>query len=262
LSIPSKVSARLAAGLKKFQPILAASRTRDINESDTVVLVTDIMADVLGYEKYTEITSEHMIRSTFCDLAVHIDGNLAMLAEVKAIGLTLKDQHVKQAVDYAANKGCEWVLLTNGVTWRVYQVIFGKPIDSELVAEVDLCTLNHRKEADLEVLWAISKEGWRKSRLSEFAAQQQALSRFAVGAALMTDTVLNVVRRELRRVSPEAKIDVDDLRTVLMDEVLKREVIEGDKAISAKRAISRAASRARRDSVKETGSGNSTGAGE
>lgn len=40
-------------------------------------------------------------------LAVHVDGDLAMLLEVKAIGLDLKDQHTKQAVDYAANKGCD-----------------------------------------------------------------------------------------------------------------------------------------------------------
>jgi hypothetical protein len=247
VKIPTKVSTRLTSGLKKFQPILTAAKARDVNESDTVVLVTDILGEVLGYEKYSEITSEHMIRSTFCDLAVHIDGELALLIEVKAIGLDLKDQHVKQAVDYAANKGCEWVALTNGLEWRIYQVIFGKPIDKELVAQVDLCALSHRRDGDLEVLWAISKEGWRKSRLSEYAAQQQALSRFAVGAALLSDPVVAVLRRELRRVSPEAKIAADDLRGVLMDEVLKREVMEGDKAATAKRAISRAASRKRRE---------------
>ena len=55
-----------------------------------------------------------MIRSTFCDLAVKLDGHLAFLIEVKAIGLELKEQFVKQAVDYAANQGVEWVVLTNG----------------------------------------------------------------------------------------------------------------------------------------------------
>lgn len=75
-----------------------------------------------------------------------------MLLEVEAIGLDLKDQHTKQAVDYAANKGRDWVTLTNGVEWRVCQVIFGRPIDKELIAQVDLCTLSHRKPADLKVL--------------------------------------------------------------------------------------------------------------
>ena len=60
-----------------------------------------------------------------------IDGTLQALIEVKAIGMDLKAAHVKQAVDYAANKGVDWVLLTNGVSWRVYHIVFAKPIDQE-----------------------------------------------------------------------------------------------------------------------------------
>jgi hypothetical protein len=89
----------------RLHSILASARARDVNESDTVVLVTDILQDVFGYDKYAEITSEHMIRGTFCDLAVKLDGHLSLLIEVKAIGLDLKEQFVKQAVDYAANQG-------------------------------------------------------------------------------------------------------------------------------------------------------------
>ena len=40
---------------------------------------------------------------------------------------------MKQAVDYAANQGIEWVALTNGNIWRVFRVIFAKPIDADLV---------------------------------------------------------------------------------------------------------------------------------
>ena len=61
-----------------------------------------------GYDKYAEITSEHMISDTFCDLAVKLDGALALLIDVNAIGLELTDAHIKQAVDYAANQGCDW----------------------------------------------------------------------------------------------------------------------------------------------------------
>jgi predicted type IV restriction endonuclease len=37
--------------------------------------------------------------------------------------LELKDAHAKQAVDYAANLGVEWVALTNGQMWKVFRVI-------------------------------------------------------------------------------------------------------------------------------------------
>lgn len=87
-----------------FPRLLSSAKARDVNESDTVVIVTDLLQYVFGYDKYSEITSEHMIRGTYCDLAVKIQGSLAFLLEVKAIGSELKDQHIKQAVDYAANQ--------------------------------------------------------------------------------------------------------------------------------------------------------------
>lgn len=137
MSIPAKAAERVRTSLKRFQPILSSAKARDINESDTVVIVTDLLQYMFGYDKYVEITSEHMIRSTFCDLAVHLNGSLAFLLEVKSVGHDLKDKHVKQAIDYAANKGCEWVGLTNGTVWRVFKVIFAKPIAQELVVDFD-----------------------------------------------------------------------------------------------------------------------------
>ena len=107
MAIPSRVSDRLSSGLKRFQPILSSAKSRDVNESDTSMIVTDVLADVFGYDKYSEITRELCIRGTFCDLATRIEGKFQMLIEVKAIGLGLKDTHVKQAVDYAANQGIE-----------------------------------------------------------------------------------------------------------------------------------------------------------
>lgn len=243
MPVPAKVASRLAAGLKKFQPILAAAKARDVNESDTVVVVTDVLHEVFGYDKYAEITSEHMVRGTFCDLAIKLEGGLQLLIEVKAIGLELKESHVKQAVDYAANQGTDWVALTNGAIWRVYKVAFTKPIEHELVVELDLTTLSHRNDQHIELLWLIAKEGWQKAGLGDYLAQKQALSRFSVGALLLSDPILDVIRRELRRITPSAKIDTDEIKSVLMNEVIKRDVVEGDKADQAKRQISRAATR-------------------
>jgi hypothetical protein len=250
-SLPSKVAARISAGLKRFQPILDSARGRDANESDTVVIVMDLLQEIFGYDKYTEISTEYSIRGTFCDLAIKLDGALALLIEVKAIGLDLKDQHVKQAVDYATNQGCEWVALTNGVVWRVYKVSFTKPIDQELVVEMNLCALNPRKEQDLELPWLLCKEGWQRARLGEYHEHRQALSRFTVGALLLSEPVLTVIRRELRRVSRDAKVEESQIRDVLIQEVLKRDVLEGDKADAARRLVARAASRALRTAKAE-----------
>ena len=251
-SIPKKAAERIAAGLKRFQPILTSAKARDVGESDTVTIITDMLAEIFGYDKYSEITSEYAIRGTYCDLAIKLDGTLQTLIEVKAIGIDLKDTHVKQAVDYAANQGVDWVLLTNGITWRVYHIVFAKPIAHELVIDIDFCALNPRSESDAELLYLWCKEGWQRSVLGDFHTQKQALSRFFIGAMILTPTVLDVVRRELRRVSPDVKIETDQIRNVLASEVIKREVMEGDKADEARKKIAKAASKALRTAVKKT----------
>jgi predicted type IV restriction endonuclease len=250
-TVPNKVKDRLLASIKRFQPILTSAKSRDVNESDTVTIVTDMLADVFGFDKYSEITSEHVIRGTFVDLAIKLDGSLQLLIEVKAIGLELKDSFTKQAVDYGANQGVEWVVLTNGIFWQIYKISFGKPIDQELVLGIDFLNLNPKSSDDIEDLYLLTREGIGKSMLGEYHAQRQALSRFFIGATVLSDPVLDVIRRELRRMSPDVKIDNEQIQEVLIQEVFKREVVEGERAEDARRKIARAANRSLRKTVKD-----------
>jgi hypothetical protein len=96
MPIPVRVAERLSVGLKRYQPVLASAKSRDVNESDTSMIVTDVLADIFGYDKYSEVTRELCIRGTFCDLATRIDGKFQLLIEVKAIGLDLKDGHTSR----------------------------------------------------------------------------------------------------------------------------------------------------------------------
>jgi len=162
---------------------------------------------------------------------------------VKAVGVELKDQHVKQAVDYAANQGIEWVALTNAINWRVFRVSFSKPIDKELVVDLHIPSLSGRSEDDIAKLFLLSRESIVKSALEEYHDQKQATSKFVLGAAILGDPVLEVIRRELRRLSPDVRIEIDDLRAAVAQDVLKRDVIEGEQADQARKKLSRAASR-------------------
>ena len=249
--VPMRVADRLVAGIKRFQPILASAKARDVNESDTVILVTDMLSEIFGYDKYSEITSECSIRGTFCDLGIKIGGTFQFLIEVKAIGLELKHSFTKQAIDYAANQGTEWVILTNGEIWRAYKVSFGKPIDYEQVLELNLPQINPKNADNIEMLYHLSKEGWLKSVLGEFHMQQQALSRFSLAAMVTSPPVLEVIRRGLRKFSPDIKINVDQIKNVMVQEVLKREVVEGEKAEEAKKKVGRYYSKSSREKAKE-----------
>ncbi len=166
--VPAKILKRLTKGLKTFQPIIRSARARDLNESDTVTIVTDILDEVFGYDKYAEVTSEHAIRGTYCDLAIKADGDLEFIIEVKAIGIDLKESHLKQAVDYAANQGVEWAVLTNAVIWRIFRVGFGRPITHELVCEFDLLSLDAGSTSEVESLFLLTREALPKSALDAY----------------------------------------------------------------------------------------------
>lgn len=238
-TIPTKVQVRLVTGIKKFQPILNAAKTKDINESDTVVIITDMLTELFGFDKYSEITSEYAIKKTYCDLAIKVNGKLRFLIEAKAIGLDLKDDYIRQAIDYGANEGVDWVMLSNGCIWRVYKISFAKPIEKELVYEIDFLKLNHKKQTDLDMLYCISKEGLGKSVLEEYHLQKQALSRFFIGQIVLTDGVIDSIKKALKKVSPDAKIANEEIKTVLLNEVLKREVLEGEKVEEAKKKVNK-----------------------
>jgi len=239
-AIPAKILPRLTTGIKKFQAVLQTAKTKDINESDTVVIITDMLSEVFGFDKYSEITSEFAIKKTWCDLAIKIEEKVKFLIEVKAIGLLPKEDHIKQAVDYGSNEGVDWVILTIGIKWRIYKIIYGKPISHDLVYEFDFLALNAKKEADLCLLYYVSKESMTKSALEEFHVHKQSLSKFLIGQILLSDAVLDSIKKYVKKVTPNAKLELGDIKEVLANEVVKREIYEGDKAEEAKKKIAKA----------------------
>lgn len=243
VTIPVKVKDRLTAGIKRFQPIIKKAQAKDINESDTVTIISDILSDVFGYDKYTEITSEFAIKKTFCDLAIKIDSTPKLLIEAKAAGLDLKEQHIKQAVDYGSNAGIEWVVLTNSVNWKIYNITFGKPVTSELVYEFDLTTINPKKQNELEMVYYLSREAMTKGNktfLDEYHVQQQLVNKFTISQILLTDQALDMVRRNLRKLSPDAKVSNDEILHIIMDEIIKRDVLDDDRTAEAKKKVAKA----------------------
>lgn len=239
MPVSSKVATRIATQLKRYQSVLANLEKRDVSEADTVTVINDMLADICGYDKYTHVTSQYAIRGTYVDLAVKVDEEIRYLIEVKAIGIELKDAHVKQAIDYAANEGIEWVVLTNGAHWRIYKVHFGQPIEKILVCEFDAIGSSARGPEALECFGNLSREGYSKNTMAEFLLHKQVTNKFTVAAVLQTDFILDVLRREIRRMSAGVKVDVDYLRSLLHEEVLKREVVDSDEAKAASQNIKR-----------------------
>lgn len=237
---PKKFTDRISSRLKHFQNVATTQRSRDVSEADTVTVVKDILAEVFGYDKYAELTSEHQIKGTFCDLAIKLDGKLRYLIEVKSAGLDLKDSHITQAINYGANQGIEWIILTNAVDWRVYKVIFGQPVMHEEVTSFVLTNLSASREDDLETLFIIARDGIASDAISGFHQRVMLLNRFTIAQIVLSDTIVQSIRRDLRRMFPDLKVEGEHIQQILANDVLKREVIDGEKAKDAATRVRKA----------------------
>jgi hypothetical protein len=256
MAIPKKAVDRIAGGLKKYQSVLADAKNRDINERDTVMVVVDMLADLLGYKKFTEITTEFPDHAGgFVDLAVKVDKDIRFLVEAKAINVDLKDSHVRQGVNYGANLGTEWVILTNGAHWRIYKIHFGQPIEQILVRDLDMLAATPRDDKLLDCFGSLSREGFTKSTMTAFFQQQQATGKFSVAALLLSEPVIAAARRELHRLYTSIKVEADVLRSVIQNDVFKREVVDGDEARVAQAEMKKAAKAAAKAKVKAASNG-------
>ena len=89
--------------------------------------------------------------------------------------------------------------------------------------------------------------------MAEFLLHKQVTNKFTVAAVLQTDFILEVLRREIRRMSSGVKVEVDYLRSLLREEVLKRDLVDGDEAKAALqniRRLQRAATRKKSPTTK------------
>lgn len=238
-STPKKVIDRFMKAVPKFQKVLQIAKDRDVNESDTVSVLNDVLAEVFGYDKYLEVTSEFMVRGTYCDLALKVEDKIQFLIEAKAIGIDLKENHIKQAVDYGANHGVQWVILTNGIAWRVYKIRFEQPINHDLVCSFDFTTLNPRDDKDRELLFTLSKEGLDRSAREQFYDKVQSINRYVIGSLILSEPVLTAIRRELKKLSDGVRVEMDEVEDLVRAEVLKREVVEGEQAEAAQAKVNK-----------------------
>ena len=220
MGISAKVQVRIASQIKRYQSVLAGLEKRDVSEADTVTVINDMLADVCGYDKYLHITSQYPIRGTFVDLAVKVDEDIRYLIEVKAIGIELKDSHVKQAIDYAANEGIEWAVLTNGANWRIYKVHFGKPIEKILVCELNVLAVSAKSTDIIECFGNLSREGFSKGTMADLLLQKQVTNKFTVAALLQTELDFRTRSGEKSvALISGVKVDTDYLRTLLQTDV-------------------------------------------
>ena len=228
MKLAKKTEERIKNTVPKFQKVLAIAKARDLNESDTVTLIVDMLSEIFGYDKYLEVTSELAIRGTYCDLAIKIADKFEFLIECKSIGTELKENHLRQAIGYGSNKGIQWIVLTNGIEWYVYRLRFEQPIQWDLVAKLDFEKFSLKSERDIERLIILTKEGVEKDARAELYEKIQCVNKYTVGQLLLNEPVVAVLRRELKKLSDGINVEEGEVVTLLKENVLRRELLDTD----------------------------------
>ena len=163
--------------------------------------------------------------------------------EVKAIGKDLRDTHLRQAVDYAANEGVDWIVLTNGAQYQAHRVRFEKPVQHDMIFDVDLLAPDAKPADLLETLYLLSRDAAATHAMEKYRATKEATNRFILAQLVLSDSSVKLLRRELRRLSPGLKVTDDEIARILASEVLKRDVVEGERAKAARATVKRAMKR-------------------
>ena len=234
--------ARIREALRNLWDRLDRARQQNIAEADTSTVVLGMLGDILGYDKVFEATGEYKVKGQYADYAVKLDGKVKFFVEVKAIGIALNPNHLRQVTTYAVNEGVDWVVLTNGCVWQLYHIDFDKPINVENVFEVDLTAKDWAKCADM--LYLLSRQAMLKDEIGKYWADKVALSAPNLVRALLSEDVLTQIRREFKQLTGY-RLDPNDIGKLLLAQVIRPELAQtaalGRVASRAKRAVRKTA---------------------
>jgi hypothetical protein len=208
--------------LKKFGDVFKAARERNENESNTVMILIKFFEELFGYDPLTgEITKEIPIKDRFCDFAIVLGGKTdegkpkpEFLVEAKAAGVkNLNEKHIEQAYNYASRAPVNWIVLTNGLEWKLYHLAFDEKsgITPDLVFELNFL---EDFETDPDFVWdklsVLAKSNVLEKSLETYYEQQKLLSPKTIVGTLLGEEVLMKIRQELNRKAP-ARLALKDV---------------------------------------------------
>ena len=214
---------RIKGAIKKFSKPLADLVTRDANEGDTRLLVTDMLCEGFGFDKYTELTTEYRVKGEFADYGIRLDKELIAFLEVKRVNTKLAAKHLRQVETYAVNEGVEWVILTSGVVWQVYHITGGLPMVVDLALEVNLFG-EETMAQKANQLYYLTKESLKRRQIDTLWQAKRATSPKSLAKVLCSDAVVTTMRKELKRTTGQSVTDVEIMR-LLNETVLRPECL-------------------------------------
>tara|TARA_B100001029_G_scaffold41846_1_gene32591 strand:- start:780 stop:1784 length:1005 start_codon:yes stop_codon:yes gene_type:complete len=232
--IPHKIQERIKAALRRFKPLLKAARERDAGRADTATLALDLLSELFGYDRYTEITSELDNKESVFDFSIQTEGQPRMLVRVSPIGMAPDDRYLLATAQYAQMNGVDWIILTNGIGWQVHHVedVGANAPETPVVLVFDLLQMQPGRDAHLGTIHLLTREGHEKAGLSHFKLRLEMTNRHYLGAMVLSDAVVASVRRELQKLNPDLRVTPAELRENLAKGVLRPDIVQSNETQS------------------------------
>lgn len=220
----AKARERVRAGIRRFSKPLNDLIERDANEGDTRMLVNRMLTDVLGYDEFSELTTEYAVKGEFADYGIRIDRDLVAFVEVKRVATKLGAKHLRQAEMYAVNEGVEWIILTNGADWRAYHLSAGLPVEIDLALDVNLVGDEPLAQKAAQLFY-LSRESLKRRQIDDVWRAKRATSPKSLAAVLSSPAVADAIRKELRRTTQQ-KVEAAEITRLLRETVLRPECLD------------------------------------
>lgn len=209
---------RVKVGLPKVAKPIQGLVDRDAVEADTRMLVTDFLCDVLGFDKYEDLTAEYQVKGDFADFGVRVDKQLKAFVEIKRVKQDLNKSHLRQVESYALREGVVWAILTNARVWELYRVepVVGEQSELTLVFSVDLFDESMNAKQRAELFYLISRESFQKKVVEDYWRGLLATSPKVISRALLSNEVVEAVKREIYK-SQKQRVDSKNVLAAIKD---------------------------------------------
>lgn len=188
---------KLLNSLKVYRKEFLDGNIKELDESGTRIMINRFLSEVLGYKQLEEIKTEYMIKGTYADYVIQVNKNRHFLVEVKALSFQLSEKHLRQTVNYGANEGIEYALLTNGKNFEFYKIIFEQPISSRLIFAIDLSDAATLKNA-ANHLQHLHKESVMKNLFKPLWNKCEATDPYNIAGIICSDPVLKCIKKLIK----------------------------------------------------------------
>ncbi len=189
---------KLLNAIKSYRKKFLDGSFKELDESGTRLMINSFLTDVLGYKQLEEIKTEYMIKGTYADYVIQVNKERHFLVEVKALSFDLSEKHLRQTINYGANEGIEYALLTNGKAFEFYKIIFDKPISSRLIFTVDLSDATNLKGA-MEYLQHLHRDSVIKNNFKPLWNKCEATDPYNIAGILCSETILKTIRKMIKQ---------------------------------------------------------------